>query len=154
MKDVDARLIFFRIIGILFARRVKFMRKFFMYLLAALMGTVSLSYACDAFAAVEQEEIETEVFFRRAKEVSVPIVMYHLVTENPKYIGKYGVTPEELRQDLAYLKKKGYNTIVMQDLINYVERGIKLPKKPIMLTIDDGNYSDYSYLLPLLKELT
>jgi len=105
-----------------------------------------------SLAAEEPDEIETEAFIRRTKEVNVPVVMYHLVTDNSKYIGKYGVTPEELRQDLEYLKKKKYNTIVMQDLINYVERGDKLPKNPVMLTFDDGNFSDYCYLLPLLKE--
>jgi len=95
---------------------------------------------------------DTEVFFFRQKEVEVPIIMYHLITEKPKYIGKYGVTPTEVEKDLVYLKENGYTTIVMQDLVNFVERGDRLPKKPIMLTFDDGNSSDYYYLLPLLQK--
>lgn len=102
--------------------------------------------------AAENEPQETEVFFFRQKEVEVPIIMYHLITERPKYIGKYGVTPQEVAEDLLYLKNNGYTTVVMQDLINFVERGKALPKKPIVLTFDDGNYSDYSYLFPLLQE--
>jgi len=100
----------------------------------------------------QEQDLDTEVFFFREKEVEVPIIMYHLITEKPKYIGKYGVTPLELAKDLEYLKENDYTTVVMQDLIDFVERGKRLPKKPIMLTFDDGNYSDYKYLFPLLQE--
>jgi len=102
--------------------------------------------------AEEKEPDETEVFFFRQQEVEVPIIMYHLVTDRPKFIGKHGITPQELEKDLTFLREAGYNTIVMQDLINFVERGKKLPKNPIVLTFDDGNFSDYSYLFPLLQE--
>jgi len=84
--------------------------------------------------------------------VRVPIIMYHLVTENGKYIGKYGIRPSELKSDLEYLRDNGYTTIVMQDLINFVESGKSLPEKPVVLTFDDGNSSDHKYLLPLLQE--
>jgi len=95
---------------------------------------------------------DAEVFFRREKEVLVPIVMYHLVTEKDRYVGKYGIRPSELEEDLKYLKEKGYNTILLKDLINFVEKGKRLPNNPIILTFDDGNSSDYNYLFPLLKE--
>ena len=89
---------------------------------------------------------------KAAEGVPVPVIMYHLITERPKYIGKYGITPAELETDLKYLQSEGYTTVVMQDLINYVENGVALPEKPIVLTFDDGNNSDYQYLLPLLKK--
>ena len=82
----------------------------------------------------------------------VPVIMYHLITERPKYIGKYGVTPAELEDDLVYLKTNGYTTVFMQELINHVNHGTPLPEKPIVLTFDDGNFSDYQYLLPLLEK--
>ena len=100
----------------------------------------------------QEQDLDTEVFFFREKEVEVPIIMYHLITEKPKYIGKYGVTPLEVEKDLQYLKENDYTTVLMQDLIDFVERGKRLPKKPIVLTFDDGNYSDYKYLFPLLKK--
>jgi len=84
--------------------------------------------------------------------VEVPIIMYHLITERPKYIGKYGVTPKELESDLQYLQANGYTTVVMKDLIDFVEHGTPLPPKPIVLTFDDGNFSDYEHLYPLLKQ--
>jgi peptidoglycan/xylan/chitin deacetylase (PgdA/CDA1 family) len=95
---------------------------------------------------------DAAVFFWRSKEVEVPIVMYHLVTEKGKYIGKYGITPAELEADLRYLKDNGYRTVVMEDLIQFVQKGKRLPKKPIVLTFDDGNTGDLVYVLPLLEK--
>jgi len=83
--------------------------------------------------------------------VEVPVIMYHLITERSKYIGKYGITPKELASDLQYLKENGYTTVFMRDLIDFVQNGKPLPSKPIVLTFDDGNFSDYEYLYPALK---
>jgi len=102
--------------------------------------------------AAGAEKVLGEAPAETAAEVKVPVVMYHLVTERQKYIGKYGITPAELRADLEYLRDNSYDTVVMQDLINFVDHGTPLPPNPIMLTFDDGNYSDFEYLLPLLRE--
>jgi hypothetical protein len=73
------------------------MQKFFLCFL------VLCFFAVPCFA--NEEELDTEVFFFRVKEVEVPIVMYHLVTERPRYIGKYGISPAELEKDLIFLKE-------------------------------------------------
>jgi peptidoglycan/xylan/chitin deacetylase (PgdA/CDA1 family) len=105
-----------------------------------------------ATPCIASEELDTEVFFFREKEVELPVVMYHLVTERPRLLGKYGITPAELEADLQFLYENDYNTVVMQDLIDFVTRGKRLPKNPVMLTFDDGNSSDYHYVLPLLEK--
>jgi len=125
---------------------------------AAMLAWVLPAYAASpqapatTIAPSQEDAYDAEVFFRREKEARVPIIMYHLVTENSRYVGKYGIRPSQLEEDLKYLKENGYNTVVMQDLINFVENGKRLPKNPIVLTFDDGNSSDYKYLFPLLKE--
>ena len=95
---------------------------------------------------------DTEVFFKLEQEAEVPIIMYHLVTERQKYIGKYGITPQELERDLEYLNENGYTPIHIKDLIGFVERDERLPNKPIILTFDDGNSGDYKYVLPLMQQ--
>jgi len=120
------------------------MKKIFVILCLALLALFvsSTSVAAHKIASNYEEE----------QGVNVPIIMYHLITERSKYIGKYGVTPAELEKDLVYIKENGYTTVFMQDLINFVENGHTLPPKPIVLTFDDGNFSDYQYLLPLLQK--
>jgi len=82
----------------------------------------------------------------------LPIIMYHHVLKDSRKLGKYTVSPKEIEGDIIYLKQHGYTTIVMEDLINFVYNGGELPEKPIMLTFDDGYYSNYVYALPILEK--
>lgn len=82
--------------------------------------------------------------------VRLPIIMYHEV--NSKGLGKYIISPQEFEEDIIYLKKEGYTTINIEDLIAFEYNNIKLPEKPIMLTFDDGYSSSYTHILPILKK--
>lgn len=83
--------------------------------------------------------------------VFVPIVMYHGVLNDKSRQGQYIITPTQLESDLKIIKERGYTTVVMQDLLNYIDNGTPLPDKPIMLTFDDGYYNNYLYADPLLE---
>ncbi len=83
--------------------------------------------------------------------VFVPIVMYHGVLDDTSRQGQYIITPTQFEEDLKIIKERGYTTVVMQDLLDYVDNGTPLPDKPIMLTFDDGYYNNYLYADPLLK---
>lgn len=100
---------------------------------------------------ISQEPLTAPAFIK-PETAEVPIIMYHLITKNSRYVGKHGITPEELENDLRYLKDNGYETVVIADLIAFVRKGKNLPKKPIVLTFDDSNSSDYRYLYPLLQK--
>lgn len=84
--------------------------------------------------------------------VCLPILMYHGVLEDPGRQGQYVVSPALLESDLQWLRDNGYETVVMQDLIDYVDTGKALPEKPVMLTFDDGYYNNYKYAYPLLRQ--
>ena len=84
--------------------------------------------------------------------VFLPIIMYHGVLDDAKRQGQYVISPTMLENDLAYIRENGYETIVIQDLIDYVDNGTSLPQKPIMLTFDDGYYNNFLYAFPLLQK--
>lgn len=86
------------------------------------------------------------------KEITVPILMYHSILKDTNRSGKYVVTPQTLENDMIYLRNNGYETILVKDLIAYVYEDIPLPKKPVVLTFDDGHYNNLVYLLPLLEK--
>lgn len=87
-----------------------------------------------------------------AKPVDMVVLMYHSINSKESKAGDYVITPWALRQDLDYLQREGYNTIVMSDLIAFVHEGTPLPEKPVMLTFDDGYYNNYLNAFPLLRE--
>jgi len=80
----------------------------------------------------------------------LPIIMYHEV--NTKNLGKYVISPKELEEDIIYLKKEGYRTITIEDLIAFEYNDILLPEKPIMITFDDGYYSSCTHILNILQK--
>ncbi len=96
--------------------------------------------------------IESVISTAAKPSVNMPIIMYHHVLKDKKKLGKYTVSPKEIENDLIYIKQQGYTTVDMEDVINYVYNKAEFPEKPIMLTFDDGHYSNYTYVLPLLKK--
>ncbi len=84
--------------------------------------------------------------------MKLPIIMYHSMLKDSKYQGKYVISPDTFENDLIYLQRNGYTTIVMQDLLDYVNKKKPLPSKPILLTFDDGYYNNYLYAYPIVKK--
>lgn len=87
--------------------------------------------------------------------VNLPVLMYHHIqeSETAKTNGNSGLTvnPVNFEKHLAYLNDKGYVSITPAQLISFFDSGVSLPKKPVMLTFDDG-YDDFAtFAAPLLS---
>ncbi|WP_455530069.1 polysaccharide deacetylase family protein [Ruminococcus sp.] len=82
--------------------------------------------------------------------VPLPVIMYHSVCE--KAPSAYTVTPQQLKNDLTWLKNNGYTSVSARQLTDYT-RGIgELPEKPVLITFDDGFYNNLSLALPMLEK--
>ena len=83
-------------------------------------------------------------------KIQIPVLMYHDVS----YLGHgYSKTPELFKKQMQELKDAGFHTVFFSEIINYVEQGTPLPSKPIVISIDDGYHSNYTYIYPILQEL-
>lgn len=88
-----------------------------------------------------------------AKEsIRLCAIMYHQISKDGKNTGKYVIAADELEKDLKYINEKGYKTVNVQDLTDYVDGKITLPEKCVMLTFDDGFETHYTVVYPLLKK--
>ena len=89
--------------------------------------------------------------------VSLPILMYHHIQseESAKAAKQTGLTVHTptFKNQMQYLKDKGYTTIVSKTLENFFDSGEALPKKSVMVTLDDGYADNYSDAFPVLKDL-
>lgn len=86
------------------------------------------------------------------EKVFLPVIMYHSVLDDSNRVSEYVITPKMLKDDMEYLKEKGYNAVSVKELVDFCEKGTNLPQNPILITFDDGYYNNYSYAYPILKE--
>ncbi len=82
----------------------------------------------------------------------VPVLMYHYFYDDT--IGEQPSDANHLAKSdfinqLDYLKKNNYYFPTMKELRDYVDGKIKLPPKSIILTMDDGQESNYRIAYPL-----
>ena len=116
--------------------------------MAAVMAVAASGGLALGVIAAVQADAEAKVEDR----IDLPIIMYHGLLKEEKRQGQFIISPNLFEQDLRYLQENGYTTVVIADLIAYVQDGKPLPEKPVMLTFDDGYYNNYLYAFPLLKQ--
>lgn len=78
----------------------------------------------------------------------LPVLMYHHVVEDGQECNDMTITVSRLREDLQWLRDKGYTTVLPRELA----AGEPLPKKPVLITFDDGYRSNYDLAFPIFQE--
>lgn len=88
--------------------------------------------------------------------VHLPVIFYHHI-QDPA-IAKAGgyqslnVNIDAFKNQMAYLKKRGYNTVNVSSLINFFDGGTAVPANSILLTFDDGYEDFYTNAYPILRD--
>ena len=83
--------------------------------------------------------------------VMVPILMFHDVKTYPG--GSWSISAENFRKRMEFLLENGYTPVTFEQLMGYVDGAASLPEKPVCITFDDGYYSNYKNVLPIITEL-
>lgn len=55
-------------------------------------------------------------------------------------------------EQLKYLKKNNYKTLTLDEFYDYQQGKCKIPRKSVLITMDDGYKSNYYLAFPLLKK--
>jgi peptidoglycan/xylan/chitin deacetylase (PgdA/CDA1 family) len=88
-------------------------------------------------------------------EPPVPILMYHVIA-NPipgsPYPGLY-VSRQEFDGEVRWLARHGYRAVTLMQVVDDWRGLAELPRKPVVLSFDDGYHSDYTTALPALRAL-
>ncbi|MHB1361975.1 MAG: polysaccharide deacetylase family protein [Thermoleophilia bacterium] len=91
-----------------------------------------------------------------ARELKVPILMYHHVGEPPADADKIRrgltVSAADFDAQMGYLKSAGYQPISQTELFNALFAGKPLPANPVVITFDDGYTDNYEVALPILQK--
>jgi peptidoglycan/xylan/chitin deacetylase (PgdA/CDA1 family) len=80
----------------------------------------------------------------------VPVLMYHHINHHKGDM--VTITPEVFEGQMEYLQRAGYRTLKIQELVSYINGGLTLPQKAVVVTFDDGWLDNYMYAFPILKK--
>ena len=86
-------------------------------------------------------------------DFSIPILMYHQVTPNahPDFIA-CSITPRMFKSHMKILKLLRFTPVNLTQLEDFRNGKTVLPKKPVIITFDDGYQECIDYAVPILKE--
>lgn len=78
------------------------------------------------------------------------VLMYHHVHDDDRSANT--ISSQLFREQLIYLKNKGYQFITMNDLKQFLQ-GAPIADNAVLVTFDDGYEGFYTYAFPVLEEL-
>ena len=91
-------------------------------------------------------------FLNATRERGIPILAYHEI--GPVSFGDSAmfIDPAAFREQMEYLHAQGYTSITLRDLHIHFTTGAPLPRRPIVLTFDDGYVGVYENAWPIMRE--
>jgi hypothetical protein len=131
-------------------------------------GSLAKSFLGDARKSWIIEDANEGVSFRRGEAVviplreenkggltpkgyqTVPVLTYHHFGKN--CTSPYCMPAAVFDGQMKYLKKKGYRVITLGMLLNFLRYRHALPRKSVVIAIDDGNRSAYTTAYPILRK--
>lgn len=107
---------------------------------------------------VTRAEVNKYAYYKNKNASKIPVITYHkIVSDKAKKSKKYkhdkwAVSQSNFNKQMAWLHKKHYRTINCDEFYLWRRGRIKLPKRSVLITIDDGNAEAIERAYPVLKK--
>lgn len=93
---------------------------------------------------------------RRVAPAPIPVLMYHKIPDAPLASRhRIFVTKDRFARHLAFFRARGFTPITFLDYQDFARARRPLsefPRRPLMLTFDDGYLDNFTNLLPLMRQ--
>ena len=81
----------------------------------------------------------------------VAVLTYHdFIVGKPKNSMQKNI--KEFEKEMIFLKKHHYKTLTLKEMECFINKKCKIPRKSVLITMDDGWKSEYELALPILKK--
>jgi peptidoglycan/xylan/chitin deacetylase (PgdA/CDA1 family) len=107
----------------------------------------------NSITAVKKQQNEEMTFTNTPliqNDSSIPVLMFHSITDVKG--NELQISKERFREEMQYLKDKGYTSLTLTELYNFFENNKPVPQKSVVITFDDGYVDNYTNAYPILKE--
>ncbi|MCK9443103.1 MAG: polysaccharide deacetylase family protein [Tissierellaceae bacterium] len=110
----------------------------------------------DEIIYLRQENNRLEKNVAQPAAEKVPVLMYHHIYDGDLSKSKFNgngavISLDTFKEHMKYLKDNDFYTATLEELENFMNGDIVLPEKTVVLTFDDGYYSNIEYAYPILK---
>ena len=104
---------------------------------------------------IRKKEIQDKIEKFGKNESGIPVLMYHFFYNGS--LGEKGLDNNFLdiskfEEHLKYLKENEFFFPTFEELSQFINGEIELPKKSAILTIDDGNISFFALAIPIIEK--
>jgi len=79
----------------------------------------------------------------------IPVLIYHHI--NPHAGDRVTVTPEIFARQMSFLAEEGYQSLSVDELMEFMRGERSLSQKTVAITFDDGWLDNYLYAVPVLS---
>lgn len=84
----------------------------------------------------------------------IPVLCYHNVSDTrSKEYWRYILPVEKFKRQIRWLRDKGYQTVSLDALFDYLDHGAAIPEKPAVVTFDDGYRDLKTTASPFLAQM-
>lgn len=122
---------------------------------AALSKMAQLEFGLESISEKIQQIYESAYFLKNYSSW-IPVLMYHKIPDTEiKSAHKIFVTKENFEQHLRFFKRRGFETLTFSDLKEFRSGRrsfAQFPRRPLILTFDDGYRDNLENAAPLLKK--
>jgi len=93
-------------------------------------------------------------WLEKNKEPALPVLLYHALTtsaRDPLLSHPYHMSTSVFKDQIQSLSKAGFTAVNAQEVASWLKGEFKLPKRPVMITFDDGRQDSFINADPILK---
>ena len=103
-------------------------------------------------------ELVTTINVQEKNTTGIPILYYHFFYDDTKgekydpWVADIYLAKTDFIKQIDYLVKNNYYYPTWSELEDYIDGKIQLPKKSVIITVDDGNPTYFNIAVPILNE--
>ena len=83
--------------------------------------------------------------------VTVPILLYHSVSDENPEDNRYAISMADFKDQMGRLRYWGYSTITIKQLVDHINKGSDIPRRPVVISFDDGYLDVFQNAFPIME---
>ncbi len=113
--------------------------------------------AASSASSVSSASIKTPIINKQDLHYAIPLLVYHHIRPTAGYdkstwSWKMSVSPKVFAAQMQWLADHRYTPVTLDTFLRIANGEILGPEKPVVITFDDSNRSQYDVALPILEE--